>query len=464
MKPNAENQVAGVGAYWIVCVAFLGWLFAGVHMSITQMTAQPVAIDLLNHVGQIDAVQLAMFNKRQTPNPDSAPLSSIELQQLDSWKSQVASWFTWYQCAFLFGAAAGGLAFGWLGDRIGRAKAMTASILTYSSLSALSTLAQTPLQFWIIWFLACTGVGGMWPNGVAIVSEAWSALSRPALAGIIGTAANVGIFGMSTIGTQLAISSDSWRWVMLISAIPFLLGLFAFATVPESPQWLAMHEARRHTVPSSGARERRSSDTWELFQPPLLRLTMIAILLGTVPMIGGWGTANWMNPWADETGNPLLKAQIGQARALAGIAGSIVGGWVAHQLGRRLTFFMISLGSLLVAETIFLWLKPTDRSFLPLVAVLGLFNGLYFGWLPLCIPELFPTRVRATGAGIGFNSGRLITAVTLFISGQLMIYFDGDYARIGRATSWLFALGMLGACLAPDWRKVHETKANPQEG
>ncbi len=458
MKPNAENPVAGAGAYWIVCVAFLGWLFAGVHMSITQMTAQPVAIDLLNRVGQIDAAQLTMFNQRQIASPDLVPLSSTELQQLDSWKSQVASWFTWYQCAFLFGAAAGGFLFGWLGDRIGRAKAMTASILTYSSLSALSTLAQTPLQFWTIWFFACTGVGGMWPNGVAIVSEAWSALSRPALAGVIGTAANIGIFSMSTIGTQLAIASDRWRWVMLISALPALLGVVAWLTVPESPQWLAMRASRQRSPSTSEIRDRRSSDTLELFQPPLLGLTLIAILLGTVPMIGGWGTANWMNPWADETGNPLLKAQIGQARALAGIAGSIVGGWVAHQLGRRLTFFIISLGSLLVAETIFLWLKPTDRSFLPLVAILGLFNGLYFGWLPLCIPELFPTRVRATGSGIGFNSGRLITAVTLFISGQLMIYFDGDYARIGRATSWLFALGMIGACIAPDWRQAHETR------
>jgi len=458
MKPNAENPVAGAGAYWIVCVAFLGWLFAGVHMSITQMTAQPVAIDLLNRVGQIDAAQLTMFNQRQIASPDLVPLSSTELQQLDSWKSQVASWFTWYQCAFLFGAAAGGFLFGWLGDRIGRAKAMTASILTYSSLSALSTLAQTPLQFWTIWFFACTGVGGMWPNGVAIVSEAWSALSRPALAGVIGTAANIGIFSMSTIGTQLAIASDRWRWVMLISALPALLGVVAWLTVPESPQWLAMRAARQRSPSTLEIRDRRSSDTLELFQPPLLGLTLIAILLGTVPMIGGWGTANWMNPWADETGNPLLKAQIGQARALAGIAGSMVGGWVAHRLGRRLTFFMISLGSLLVAETIFLWLKPTDRSFLPLVAILGLFNGLYFGWLPLCIPELFPTRVRATGSGIGFNSGRLITAVTLFISGQLMIYFDGDYARIGRATSWLFALGMIGACIAPDWRQAHETR------
>ena len=456
MSTTTENSVAGTGAYLIVCVAFLGWLFAGVHMSITQMTAQPVAIDLLDRMGQLDAAQLANMSQRHAKPDANEPLDEAQVQLLETWKSAVASWFTWFQCAFLFGAAAGGFLFGWLGDRIGRAKAMAASILTYSTLSILSTVAQTPAQFWVVWFLACTGVGGMWPNGVAIVAEAWSALSRPALAGVIGTAANIGIFTMSTIGTQLAISYDSWRWVMLIGSLPVLLGLLALALVPESPQWLALRAPISPTMTATQQHSRPSSQSIELFRPPLLRLTLVAIVLGTVPMIGGWGTANWMNPWADETGNPLLKAQVGQARALAGIAGSIIGGWVADRLGRRLTYFMISLGSLLVAEVIFCSLTPTDRSFLPLVAVLGLFNGLYFGWLPLCIPELFPTRVRATGAGIGFNSGRLVTAVTLFVSGQVMIYFDGDYSKIGRATSWLFVLGMLGACLAPDWRRSTE--------
>ena len=396
----------------ILGAAFLGWLFAGVHMSITQMTAQPAAIDLLGRTNRIDVDQLSSFNKRFKSKSADERLSVEQLQRLDGWKSEIARWFTWIQCAFLFGAATGGFVFGWLGDRIGRSKAMAASILTYSCMSAVAALTQSPLQFWAVWFVACTGVGGMWPNGVAIVAEAWSSLSRPALAGVIGTAANVGIFAMSTIGTQLAIAPDSWRWVMLLGATPLLIGLLAWAFVPESPQWLAMRSAAQDQMLSAGGPS-RTSQTAELFRPPLLGLTLVAILLGTVPMIGGWGTANWMNPWADETGNPLLKAQLGQARALAGIAGSLMGGWIANRLGRRLTYCLVSLGSLLVAETIFWRVLPLDDAFLPLVAVLGFFNGLYFGWLPLCIPEFFPTRVRATGAGIGFNFGRIITAVTL---------------------------------------------------
>jgi len=71
----------------------------------------------------------------------------------------------------------------------------------------------------------------------------------------------------------------------------------------------------------------------------------------------------------------------------------------------------------------------------------------------LCLPELFPTHYRATGAGIGFNFGRIVTAVTIFISGALMAYFEGSYPRIGRVTSLLFILGIVFIWFVPDTSK-----------
>jgi hypothetical protein len=96
---------------------------------------------------------------------------------------------------------------------------------------------------------------------------------------------------------------------------------------------------------------------------------------------------------------------------------------------------------------------PTDPSFLLWVAALGFFSGVYFGWLPLCLPELFPTRARSTGAGVSFNFGRIVTAVTVFATGALTELFGGDYARIGRVTSLVFAVGMVVVWLAPDTGK-----------
>jgi MFS family permease len=322
---------------------------------------------------------------------------------------------------------------------------MAASILTYSALAAAASLAQTPAQFWAAWFLAGTGVGGMWPNGVALVAEAWSGLSRPVVAGVIGTAANVGLLMMSTLASRVAITPDDWRWATMVGAAPVVLGLFALLAVPESPRWLA----------ARGTAAGRAAD-WAVFRPPLLGLTVVAVVLATVPMIGGWGTANWMVPWADRAGeaadppDPLLKARVAQARALTGIVGSLLGGWVASELGRRRTYFLVSLASLGIAQYTFWFLVPTDRWFLAWVAALGFVSGLYFGWLPLCLPELFPTRVRSTGAGVGFNFGRVLTAGTIFATGALMALFAGDYARIGRVTSLLFVVGMIAVCFTPD--------------
>src|SRR5262249_19074239 len=138
------SMLTSSGRWWILAVAFLGWLFAGVHMSITQLTAQPATIDLLDRAGTFDGGRFQQLT-RQAVNKTS-PLSDDDKAWLEKWKPRVARWFAWIQCAFLFGAATGGLCFGWLGDRIGRSKAMAGSILTYSTLAAASGLAQSPEQ------------------------------------------------------------------------------------------------------------------------------------------------------------------------------------------------------------------------------------------------------------------------------------------------------------------------------
>src|SRR5262249_17991739 len=147
---------------------------------------------------------------------------------------------------------------------------------------------------------------------------------------------------------------------------------------------------------------------------------------------------------------PYLPAQVGQTRALPGIVGSLLGGWFAHVLGRRRAYCLASVAALFCAQYAFWLTVPTDASFLFWVAALGFFSGIYFGWLPLCLPELFPTRVRSTGAGVSFNFGRIVTAVTLFATGALTAYFGGDYARIGRVTSLIYLIGAVAIWLAPD--------------
>jgi len=448
-EATSGGSLTPAGRWIILVCGFLGWLCAGFDLATTQLIGRSASIDLLGRSGALEVARFDDLSRRSTAAEADGGLSSDERLQLNSWKELVGSWFAWYQCAFLFGAAAGGLVFGRLGDRIGRAKAMAASILTYSGMAAVAYFAASPEQLLLAWFIACTGVGGMWPNGVALVSEAWSGLSRPVVSGIIGTSANIGIFLLATLATKKQIVPESWRWVLLFDSLPLALGLFAWFAVPESPRWLASREEHGHAPgPTISARG--------IFRPPLLQVTLIGILLATIPMIGGWGSANWMNPWAEqamesaENPNRELKAQVVQARAFTGIVGSLIGGWVASVIGRKRTYFLTSLICLAIAQWTFWRVVPTDRSFLFWVSALGFFSGLYFGWLPLCLPELFPTRVRSAGAGVSFNFGRILTAVTIFATGLLMAYFAGDYARIGRVTSLCFALGTVAIALTPD--------------
>ena len=132
----------------------------------------------------------------------------------------------------------------------------------------------------------------------------------------------------------------------------------------------------------------------------------------------------------------------------------MLGGWLASRFGRRKTYFVISLCALLVSSYIFFALDPLEPEFLGWVFAIGFFGTIYFGWLPLFLPELFPTAVRATGSGVSFNWGRILTALGVLGTGQLMIEFDGDYARVGQITCLVYALGLIVILFAPDTSKT----------
>lgn len=453
-----EPTISRAGRWIVLLVAMLGWGSSGFQLAITSLIGQPAALNLLDGVDGFSAPQYLAAIKRfgANPKPTASQLAeSPELARYIADKEVIGQWFAWFTAAMLFGGASGGLLLGWFGDRYGRRPGLIASILISSLMALALNFAQTPLQLCIFWFLSCLGLGGMWPNGVAIISESWAGMSRSTVSGVMGAAANIGIMMMTTLATfdDYLVKYDSWRWVLYIAGSPLLLGVFAIFCLPESPRWLKLH--RKHdgdtrTKPDAfEAPIAKPASMGEIFHGSLLPITLMAIVLATVPTMGGWGSAGWMVPWAENEGSALLKAKTSQYRAFTGIVGSMLGGWIAANFGRRLTYFVTSLGCLVSAQVTFWFLKPTDGAFLPLVATLGFFSGIYFGWLPLCMPEFFPTRNRSAGAGVSFNFGRIFTAVTVFTFGALMGFFGGDYSRIGQITSLIFLIGMIVIWFAP---------------
>lgn len=436
----ATTTVTSVGRWLALVAAFLGWYFAGMLLQVTSLTMRPAAIDLLAHA---DVIQRAEFDSlSQRVNQKDATLTPIEIDRNKELQSLVQRWFAYFTCAFLFGGACGGLAFGRLGDRFGRSKALAASVLCYATFSGLAYFVTSPWQLVVVWFVTCLGVGGSWPNGVALVAEMWASLSRPMVSGIIGMAANIGIWVMATIATRVLITPDDWRWTMLVGAGTFPLGVLILLFVPESPRW---HQTRAQQQVEG----KPAVSMLELFRGPHWKVTLMGILLATVPIMGGWGSANWMIPWADQVVGPVMKARVGQYRAFTGVVGSFIGGWVAARLGRRLTYFLACVLALGCSQFAFWFRVPGDADFLGWVGAIGFFSGLFFGWLPLCLPELFPTSIRSTGAGVCFNFGRIGSALSLVLTGTLTTYFGGDYGRIGRVTSLIYAIGLVAILFAP---------------
>lgn len=194
------------------------------------------AKDLLRNTAQYEIVQVdreaaaAQIEKEGSGDAEALARASANKRL----KTDSSSWFGYYVCALLIGGAAGGLVFGRIGDRFGRVKGMTAAICCYSGMSLLAYFVQAPWQLLVMRFLVCMGMGGMWPNEVALMSEVWSGVSRPLLAGVIGTAANIGIFVVASIGKYAReVSIDDWRWVMLLGGAPIVLGILIPFIVPE---------------------------------------------------------------------------------------------------------------------------------------------------------------------------------------------------------------------------------------
>jgi hypothetical protein len=122
---------------------------------------------------------------------------------------------------------------------------------------------------------------------------------------------------------------------------------------------------------------------------------------------------------------------------------------VAQLLGRRLSYFLISGGSLALTYAMFRFTAPLQPSFLPVVFAQGLVATLFFGWLPLYLPELFPTAVRATGSGLAYNVGRFATAGGVLAAGAFFTALGGSYPAVGGAAAWIYGLGLLAIWFAP---------------
>ena len=351
-------------------------------------------------------------------------------------------WFARFTAALMLGAAIGGIVLGNLGDRVGRTRAMGISILFYSVFAALGSFAESQEQMLLLRFLVGLGVGGMWPNGMALVAECWSSASRPVVLGVMSAGLNAGILLLSQLARTWPITPDSWRWLFTLAGFPAVLGIGVLLFLPESPLWLANRQTAKRPPPP----------VRELFHPDLLRITLLAIVIASIPLVGAWSASKWMIPWADSVAGPThagYKAATQGWWALGATLGSFIGAQLARWLGRRTSYLLISLGSTVLTLAMFQLTAPLEPSFHAVVFAQGFVTTLAFGWLAVFLPEFFPARVRASGCGLAYNSGRFATAAGVLAAGGMFALLGGDYPRVGAICSGIYTLGILAIGFVP---------------
>ena len=407
LLPAASAPIVGAGKWLVLLAAFLGWMFDGLEMGIFPQISRPAVTELLHG----------------------------NAQHLGWWNNFINAMFLW-------GAALGGLVFGWLGDRIGRVKAMSMSILIYSAFTGLLYFAHSITYLAVMRFIAAIGMGGEWALGVALVMEVWSNKHRPYLAGLIGAASNVGFVLISLLGASIHVGADNWRWIVLAGAAPALLTFIIQLFVPESHAW---HESQKLAP---------SKPLTEIYNDPrLLRSMILAICIASVPLLATWGAVQNIGPWA---GGMLSKtpSAIGVAAMVIGlgaIVGCLIAPVIAAVFNRRIAYFLLCLGSLICCQLLFRYFTDYTWGFLAMSFIVGGITAAFYGWMPLYLPELFPTRVRATAQGVAYNFGRIAAGIGA-ITGATG---RAGFAEIGIVISFIYILGMAIIWLAP------ETKGKP---
>ena len=379
-------------------------------------------------------------------------------------------WNSIITAAFLVGAALGGWLFGWIGDRIGRVRAMLLTVLVFSVFSALCAAATEAWHLIVYRFIAALGMGGEWALGVALVMEAWPSTARPLIAGLIGAAANIGFLITAVIGYYLATfvgevgqalgtvlpetwvatltANGGWRLMFCLGLLPAVVGVVIRIFVPESEAW--KHESAR-------GQPVRAVD---IFAAGLRRRVFIGAALAGVALVGTWASVQQLPSIAaglskGTPDEPTARQLTGICQAAGATLGSFLAPLLAHLLTRRLAYGLLCALSMLVCSILFFGVGGYGGEFLRMTALAGAVTASFYGWLPLYLPELFPTRLRATAQGFAYNAGRMVSAVAILSGGAITAAFGGDVLTMAGVLSFVYVLGLVMILFAP------ETKGRP---
>ncbi len=341
-------------------------------------------------------------------------------------------------------SASGGLLFGAIADRIGRARALIATVLIFSLCSLGAATSQTLAQL-VVWrTLLGIGMGGEWASGAVLVSESWPPEHRTKAVSIMQSGWALGYILAAIAGAVvldvLPLGREAWSWLFVVGALPALLTLWVRRRVPEPALWLAQREAP----------EPRENPFAVLLGPGLWRRTVLATLLVACAQFGYWGLFFWLPAFL---ATPVAEGGAGMTlvRSMSWIIPMQIGaylgyltfGLLAERLGRRRAFALLMCTTAVLVPT-YGALARSPGLLLLLGPLLGYVGHGYFSVFGALLAELFPTRVRATGQGLTYNVGRGLGALAPYTIGVLATL---PHAGIGSALAVTSAFFLAAAGL-----------------
>jgi MFS family permease len=435
------------GYHWFVLiVAALGWLLDCFDQQLFVLARQPAMRDLL------------------TGTPTQATIDEFG---------------TYATSVFLMGWGIGGLIFGVMGDRIGRAKTMIVTILMYSLFTGLSAFSGSFWDFALYRFLTGMGVGGEFAVGVALVAEVMPDRARPYCLSLLQALSAIGNISAALVGMsmgkliELKLVESVWRPMFVIGAVPAVLALIVRWRLREPERW--QHAAHEDAV------ARKLGSYRELFRHPLWRRhALIGLGLAFAGIVGLWGVGFFT---FDLVGNVLrdrfveegmadaqLTAAVAKWKGIASMMMNVGGAFgmygfavLAQRMGRKSTFAVCFVAALASTAGVFYFLEEFHQVFW-MIPVMGFCILSLFAGYAVYFPELFPTHLRSTGTSFCYNVGRFVAAAGPFLLGTLINFYAGFAGTVdtaaplryaGLTMCGIFLLGLLVLPLAP------ETKDKP---
>ena len=320
----------------------------------------------------------------------------------------------------LLASGIGGVLFGFIADRIGRTRALMATILTYSVFSFASGLSTSILMLACFRFVLGLGMGGEWNTGAALVAETWPGEQRARALAIVQSSWAIG-YALAALVAGIVLQFANWRAVFFAGILPALVIFWILKRVPESEMW----QQQRTAPPSTASAGQDSDSFFFLFSRHYARQTLALLLVNFFGLFAWWGLFTWIPPYlslpVSQGGRGFGVMSTTGLLMFLNLAGMFPGyltfGWVADRIGRRNGFILYTLVAAFLVPLYSM--AHSEWVLLILGALVAFFGTGFFSGSGLIGSEIFPTRLRARALGFTYNGARTLSAVAPFVIGRV---------------------------------------------